>query len=158
MQVWIGILPPRGVLRVWEIPWRRYFLRSPARSLPMVAGLIWRRNLLVSSSMLRCPCIVRFSTKRGMPPARRTGPRNVLALQIVIGAFCTAGPYRDGTRYTGVRVWQDQPREHSLPGGSADRPGAGHGRHVSKGTPWTHRSRPALQISWSSLPSGMPVP
>src|SRR5450830_2129342 len=55
MHVWMGILPPRGVLRVWEMPWRTYLLRSPARSLPMVAGLICRRSLRVSSLIGRCP-------------------------------------------------------------------------------------------------------
>jgi len=39
-----------------------------------------------------------FSTKSSMPPARRTGPRNVLAFEMVISAFCTAGPYRGGQR------------------------------------------------------------
>ena len=62
----------------------------------MAAGPIWRRSYRVSCSIWRCPCVVRFSTKSGMPPARRTGPRNVLALQIVISAFCTAGSYRGG--------------------------------------------------------------
>src|SRR5665811_1954203 len=56
----MGILPPRGVLRVWEIPWRRYICRSVARSLPMVAGLICRRSLRVSSSIGRCPWVTRF--------------------------------------------------------------------------------------------------
>jgi len=56
IQVWIGILPSSGVLLVWEIPWRRYFFRSPARSLPIVAGLIWRSSRRVSPSRWRCPC------------------------------------------------------------------------------------------------------
>jgi hypothetical protein len=69
MHVCTGILPPRAVFRVWEIPCRRYLFRSPARNLPMVAGLSWRRNLRVSSSTWRCPWTVRFSTKSAMPPA-----------------------------------------------------------------------------------------
>jgi hypothetical protein len=32
----------------------------------------------------------------GMPPASWTGPRNVLAAQIVMSACCTRGPYRGG--------------------------------------------------------------
>jgi len=96
MHVWMGILPPRGVLRVWEIPCRRYICRSVARSLPMVAGLICRRSLRVSSSIGRCPWVTRFSTKRAMPAARRTGPRKVLAAQIVISACKTAEPYQGG--------------------------------------------------------------
>jgi len=69
MHVCTGILPPRAVFRVWEIPCRRYLFHSPARNLPMVAGLSWRRNLRVSSSTWRCPWTVRFSTKSAMPPA-----------------------------------------------------------------------------------------
>ena len=69
MHVWMGILPPRGVLRVWEIPCRRYICRSVARSLPMVAGLICRRSLQVSSSIGRCPWVTRFSMKRAIPAA-----------------------------------------------------------------------------------------
>jgi len=40
--------------------------------------------------------VVRFSTKSGMPLARWTGPRNVLALQMVIGTFCATVLYREG--------------------------------------------------------------
>jgi len=69
MHVCMGILPPSGVLRVWQIPCRQYVRRSPARSLPMVAGFIWRRSRRVSSSAWRCPWAVRFSTKSSMPPA-----------------------------------------------------------------------------------------
>src|SRR5664280_562733 len=69
--------------------------------------------------MLRCPCIVRFSTKRGMPPARRTGPRNVLAAQILISACKTAGPYRGGRYrwicFVGSATRIQSPRRYRCP-------------------------------------------
>src|SRR5450759_173420 len=60
--------------------------------IPAETGLIWRSSCRVSSSTWRCPWAVKSSTNGAMPPARRTGPRNVLALQMVVGACWTAGP------------------------------------------------------------------
>ena len=84
-----------------------------------VAGLIWRRNLRVSSSTWRCPWVTRFSEEGAMPAARRTGPRNVLAAQMVISACCTAGPYRGG-RYRwiclpGSATRTQSPRRYRCP-------------------------------------------
>jgi hypothetical protein len=135
---------------------RRYIYCSVARSLPIVAGLIWRRSCRVSSSMHKCPWFMRLSTKAAMPSARRTGPRKVLALQMVISACCTAGPYR-GVCTDGY-VCQGQPREYSLPGDTFVLPGAGPGPHISDSTPWTHRSRPASVTSCSLLLSNTLVP
>src|SRR5450756_1894487 len=53
---------------------------------------------------------------------------------------------------------QDQPREYSLPGGTAVLPVVGHGRHVSCSTPPPHRSHPASVTFCSLLPSNMLVP
>jgi len=59
------------------------------------------------------------STKSGMPPARRTGPRNVLAFQMVISAFCTAGPTRGGRcryrRFVGSATSTSSPRKYRCP-------------------------------------------
>src|SRR5450759_182162 len=59
------------------------------------------------------------STKSGMPPARRTGPSNVLAFQMVISAFCTAGPTRGGRcrrrRFVAPPTSTSSPRRYRCP-------------------------------------------
>jgi hypothetical protein len=60
-----------------------------------------------------------FSTKSSMPPAKRTGPRNVLAFQMVISACCTAWPYRGGrcrcSRFVAPPTRMHSPRRYRCP-------------------------------------------
>ena len=62
---------------------------------------------------------MRFSTKSDMPPAKRTGPRNVLAFQTVTSACWTAGPYRGGRcqrrHFVGSATRMVSPRTYRCP-------------------------------------------
>jgi hypothetical protein len=80
-----------------------------------------------------------FSTKSGMPPARRTGPRNVLAFQMVMSACCTAGPYRGGRcrcrRFVVPPTSISSPRRYRCPAGCRH---AGHGDPLAAGSGVVH--------------------
>jgi len=87
--------------------------------------------------------------------ARWTGPRNVLALQMVIGTFCATVSYT-GQDGAGAHVCRDQPRGYTSPGDATVLPDAWSGLRISCNT-WSPRRNPrVLLIPFSFLPSDTP--